>query len=51
MAGDCLQSEREDKGGVYEVITAVLIRKCICVILKQLVEKIDRVRLVAGAVL
>ena len=51
MAGDCLQSEREDKGGIYEVITAVLIRRCICVILKQLVEKIDRVRLVAGAVL
>jgi len=34
MAGDCLQSETEDKGGVYEVITAKLVRKVISVILK-----------------
>lgn len=33
------------------MITAKLIRKVICVILKQLVEKIDRVRLHAGALL
>ncbi len=51
LAGDMLQSEEENKGGVYTVITATLIRKAICVILKQLVEKIDRVRLVAGALL
>jgi len=52
MAGDCLTNEdEENKESVKDIVNADLIQRVICVMLKQLCERIDRVRLVSGALL